>query len=787
MLSPFGVATQASIKLHPKDAFVYKGGSATFVVGFDIPPPATLTSIKWQKNGVDIPDSNASSITLNGLTSADNNSKIKAIITYSNGTLTSNEATLYVSEFTNEFAVGVVKFEAYHNISGTAVEALKAESKFPASPDNVQLLTAIDTPNGYGENYGARVTGFIVPPKTASYNFFIRSDDASELFISSNETPPDVNTATPVAAETGCCAAFLEPGDGVEETTAIPIAMVAGRKYAFVALLKEAGGGDYLQVAAREDGVTTPAAASLTPLTGKWIGANAKPSVGTVQITKQPVGNTQLIEERAFTLSVEASVVPTGYGYPVLVQWKKNGTDIPGATGLSYVIAAASNADSGSYTAVVSAPSGDTKTSDAAVVTVVPDTFPPTIVGAGGIRRGTAVEIGVGFDENVDEATASVAANYSLSKGTVTGVRYQKYAHDGGGEKMVLGSAGPFKGYAVVLTTSGVAAGDEVTVTVKNVKDVKGNAISAAGISKAAKVSSKMFWTDMGGTDYTQGASTNPQGINPDPALWPDDVIAYSESDFDLISSGTANWNAYDEATFVYEEITGDFDKVVRVEYHDPTSQWARAGMCATPDADTGITRAQVEAGYTMAQRYMLRCNPRVQWNGAAGNNQNEADWRDIAGGNYGGTGAGNPAYPNAWLRMKREGQTFTGFYSSDGKTWTSYGAHTFVAGETTAEMPAKLLVGIYYCPEFGNNDSGLNIGHSTLGRFRQYGTFSTSVPPGEVSIGVSGGNVTINWEGDGTLQSADTITGTWTDIGTTKPYSAPASGAAKYFRVRGQ
>jgi hypothetical protein len=326
-----------------------------------------------------------------------------------------------------------------------------------------------------------------------------------------------------------------------------------------------------------------------------------------------------------------------------------------------------------------------------------------------------------------------------------------------------------------------------VTVTAKGLKDLKGNTMAAAGESKTLTVTSKMHWAAMGGTDYVEGASTNPEGITADAALWPDDAVGLSDKDFDLVSGGTANWNNYDEATFVYEEVTGDFDKVVRVEYHDPTSQWARAGMCATPSADEGVTRAQVEGGATQAQRYMLRANPAVQFNGAAGNNQNEADWRDIAGGNYGGTGAGAPAYPNAWLRMQRKGQDFSGFYSSDGKTWTAYGAHTFAKSDTTETMPDKLLVGIYYSPELNNNTAGPTIGHSTVAKFRDYGDFGGSQEPpggeGAIQWSLTGKSLSLTFTG--TLQSADKVTGPWADEAGGSPKTVDTATGTKYYRIK--
>jgi hypothetical protein len=45
----------------------------------------------------------------------------------------------------------------------------------------------------------------------------------------------------------------------------------------------------------------------------------------------------------------------------------------------------------------------------------------------------------------------------------------------------------------------------------------------------------------------------------------------------------------YDEATFVYEEITGDFDKKAQVIFQDNSSQWARAGIIARDVTNFGV------------------------------------------------------------------------------------------------------------------------------------------------------------------------------------------------------
>src|SRR5439155_23498540 len=105
----FSVPTVASILSQPKDTAVYDGSTANFSVGLDLPPSVTLTSVKWQKNGVDIPGATTTSISFPAVV-ADNNAKVKSIITTSAGTLTSSEATMSVATISNDYTQGVVKF-----------------------------------------------------------------------------------------------------------------------------------------------------------------------------------------------------------------------------------------------------------------------------------------------------------------------------------------------------------------------------------------------------------------------------------------------------------------------------------------------------------------------------------------------------------------------------------------------------------------------------------------------------------------------------------------------------
>jgi PA14 domain len=169
------------------------------------------------------------------------------------------------------------KWEQWTGIGGTSVQSLLDDPKWTgnAAPDAVRYMPGMNTGADIADNFGATLKAYLIPTETADYDFFIRSDDASQLFLSQTETFPVPGTDTPIAEETGCCKGFLEPGNTTEAsvTTATPIALTAGKKYALLAVYKEGGGGDFVQVAWRKVGDTT-AAGSLTPLSANvyWLG-----------------------------------------------------------------------------------------------------------------------------------------------------------------------------------------------------------------------------------------------------------------------------------------------------------------------------------------------------------------------------------------------------------------------------------------------------------------------------------------------------------------------------------
>ncbi|MFN0066935.1 MAG: hypothetical protein ACKVYV_04785 [Limisphaerales bacterium] len=408
----------------------------------------------------------------------------------------------------------------------------------------------------------------------------------------------------------------------------------------------------------------------------------------TLTVTDQP-DPVSTIEQQPVSLSVVATArFGTDYLMAPVYQWQKNGTNIPGATAGTFSINRASVADSGKYRAVITiANTTKSATSAEADVVVLADTVPPKALSAVSMANGddNTTEIGVLFDEQLAEAGAETPGNYTLGTGTVSKARYVSNAS---------GVASLQSG--VILTVAGLPAAG-TTVTVKNVADAKGNAIPNTG-QTIPVTSTAMKWISIG----RDGAADGGRAFEPA-------AIATSATDYNLVSGGASFWNTSDDITFVYEQVSGDFDKKVRIAYADPSSQWSRNGLSVRASLNNGDETTDT-AGANPASIYQnAHVNPPRMFNGNPSNNSWETNRRLLAGGATSGSGGGGtPDYPNAWARIKRVGQHVSMFRSNGGTDWVPLGTTVFNlvddSGTTVSEeMPDQTFVGVFCGPENGN------------------------------------------------------------------------------------
>ena len=190
------------------------------------------------------------------------------------------------------FTAGYIQRQLYFNLTNSGIATLTNSPKLPNHPDQVDYPTNMGWPTeNIADNYGGRFSGFLVPPVTGQYYFAIRSDDASQLYFSPNNSPAYKMLLT---AEPGCCEAFDAHTNG-------PILLQAGQRYYIEALMKENTGSDYLYVAWK-----TPTNLAWNVIPGNCLGNYLPATNATLTILKQPT-NTTVMAGQTATFAVSAT------------------------------------------------------------------------------------------------------------------------------------------------------------------------------------------------------------------------------------------------------------------------------------------------------------------------------------------------------------------------------------------------------------------------------------------------------------------------------------------------
>jgi hypothetical protein len=279
------------------------------------------------------------------------------------------------------YSRGFVLKELYLGLSTTtvAISDLTNSVKYPNSPDLVRHgdIVELNTADEF-EGYGARLSGWIVPPTSGNYTFYMASDDNGELWMNTNGTALNLIAREPVYAARrlwigesagGSRLTTPSPSGGTQANISGAINLTAGQLYYFEALMKEGGGGDNLAVAWRPPGGVDP----VNPIPGSFLVSLADPVGASITITQQPAsvsatqGQTAIFTVGAVGTNVNGSA-------PVAFQWQKRisgvFTDIAGANSGVYSPGPVSALDDGAqFRALVFIP-GAGATSAVATVTI---------------------------------------------------------------------------------------------------------------------------------------------------------------------------------------------------------------------------------------------------------------------------------------------------------------------------------------------------------------------------------------------------------------------------------
>lgn len=150
---------------------------------------------------------------------------------------------------TTSLTPGNIAWAVYDGIGGSTVGDLTGNANFPSNPTFVKLLPQMDSDHDRADGYGSVMHGYVIPPITGDYTFFLASDDNGSLLLS-----PDTNAAHAAQIASvvgGGGVTWTDPNQWTKfASQRSPVEhLVAGQAYYIEARQKENGGGDFLQVA----------------------------------------------------------------------------------------------------------------------------------------------------------------------------------------------------------------------------------------------------------------------------------------------------------------------------------------------------------------------------------------------------------------------------------------------------------------------------------------------------------------------------------------------------------
>jgi len=145
---------------------------------------------------------------------------------------------------------GTILREFWLNITGNTISSLTSSPGYPNSPTGSSQLTSLDGPVNTADNFGSRIRGYIHPPISGAYTFWLASDDNGDLLLSTNDNPAN---ATRIAFVSD----WTNPHEWTKTASqqSATINLVAGQKYYIEVLQKDATGGDNVSVAWQGPGI----------------------------------------------------------------------------------------------------------------------------------------------------------------------------------------------------------------------------------------------------------------------------------------------------------------------------------------------------------------------------------------------------------------------------------------------------------------------------------------------------------------------------------------------------
>jgi hypothetical protein len=608
--------------------------------------------------------------------------------------------------------------------NGTAVTDLTSNALFPDNPTGSQWVDSWLFPPGssggssWHDNYGDRMRGYIYPPQTGDYTFWIAGDDLCELWLSTDDTPANAKLIAQITGWTD--AMDWDQATGSTDKAAMksqPIPLKAGQRYYMETLHKEAGGGDSVGVAWAGPGI----GATHVLLDGKYCAAfirdpepmfmarNPNPADGTIGVSapllQWTVGGTAMFHDVYFGTDPNPPLVSPKqmfamYYYIQGLQpgatyyWKVDEIEADGTTMYpgpvwsfvaqaltAYYPTPADQAGSISPTATLTWQAGQNATKHHLYLS---DSLDAVTQGDASADKGETEETtytpqdllgATTYYWRVDELAPGSPArtgdvwsfttfilvddfetyNDDLDAGTTIFDTWIDGLTDGLSNSTVGNFQAPFAEQTIVHSGT-----QSMPMDFDNTKD--------PFFSEATREFAPLQdWTvnDVNTLTLWVRGYPAPQSVE----------VTETAGKITLAGDGTDIWNNYDQFTFAYKSLNGDGSITARVVSIGPgTNTWAKAGVMIRDSLDGGSTHAMTA----------MTANS----DGSAGNGAS-FQYRPVADGASSNIDSTIVVAPPYWVKIERLGDSLTGSYSADGKTWRSLGIPQVIA------MNAPVYIGL--------------------------------------------------------------------------------------------
>lgn len=234
-----------SVSLNKTSSMLTVGESLSLVATV-LPTNATINGVSWSSSNTAV-----AKVSTSGVVTAVGFGSATITVTTSNG------GKKAICEITTK-VLGSASAEYWTGFPGTEIPTTMPTKL----PNQIKDLYSLEAPVDFADEYLIRISGYIIPTTTGTYNFYISSDDNGALWLSSNADPVNITKIAIVEDYTAEGDWDKSPNQKSSNKS-----LEGGKKYYFEAIMKEGGGGDHLAI-----GWTGPGITSVTVIGGANVG-----------------------------------------------------------------------------------------------------------------------------------------------------------------------------------------------------------------------------------------------------------------------------------------------------------------------------------------------------------------------------------------------------------------------------------------------------------------------------------------------------------------------------------